>query len=190
MLAFGVIDILNYRHNDNDLVKISTIPFQMGLEQCLYVALAIFLTHYGAGVAAIRSSLKRGLCWGIFSGFLFFLIIGLTVNYGNILGITTHPENSDAAFGLFMLYMSMLLAFYLVLAFSPTRILYRRPACYFYAKYNLVFNGFLILISIIFEAGYHDRIFNCGAGFVMIAFSALFQPAAIYYTLQLDSQVC
>ena len=189
MFVFGIMDLANFRRGEHNIVELITIPFQMTLEQCLYTSLAIFLTKYGAGIASIHEALRIGICWGIFTGFLFFLIIGTTMDYANVFRIPSSVVRSNIAFSIFMVYISLLMIFYGILSFAPIDYIYRRPACFFYAKFNLLYNAYVALVCIILKCGLQQVYFSCSAGLILLLFSAILQPFVIFRTLQLDSQV-
>ena len=188
-LVFGIMDIADFRKNSN-LAQLITIPIQMALEQCLFVTLAIFLTKYGAGVAAIREALKYGLLWALLTEIIFFFIISFTLDYFDVASNINTSMRDDITLILFIFYMVLLIIFYSILSFSSLAFIYRRPACVFYAKFNVIYLTYIIFVCILLEVGVTSVDFTCPCGILLITISAIIQPMVIFYTLQLDSQVC
>ena len=187
-LIFGVMDIADFRRESN-LAQLITIPLQMALEQCLFVTLAIFLTKYGAGVAAIRQALRYGLCWAVITEIIFFFIISFTLDYFDVARNIHTNDRNDITLALFVTYMAILILFYSILAFTPLTYKYRRPACIFYSKFNVLYLSYIVFICILLELGVTSTAFTCPCGILLIAIAAIIQPIVIFYTLQLDSQV-
>jgi hypothetical protein len=178
----GTIDILVHNFStDPQSANLWLIPVETGLFHCLFEGLAFFLMRRGAGVEAIYYSLSYGMLWGIVTAFIFFIIYAQE-NEEYELG-TTGNEASVSLIA-YLLYSILVLIFYSIFLLIPVRILYCRPALSFYARFNVLYQIFFIIVVSLVYASVDS--FVCVDGVLALVFVAILQPIIIFRTLQID----
>ena len=90
---------------------------------------AFFLCKQGVGYSTFLASIKQGLLWGIFIGFLHSIAF---------LSFKWADGDLTAGFMVQLSYESLILVFYLALAFTPSQVWKRRQAVIQYSKFWIV----------------------------------------------------
>lgn len=159
------------------------LPIESGAFHCLFEGLAIFLLSYGGGQRAFQHALRYGVLWGTVTAVFEALEIRFLfhIEESDDLGI-----NRNAGFSLFVTYYSLLTIFYGTLSFAPLSVVYRRPATFTYALFNMCLSIFWI-IAICFVR-YYSISTLCGFSIVGLILIGIFQPLCVWWTLRSDSQ--
>ena len=176
----GLIDLINqatYQSRDFDSF---VYPIEIGITHWFLEGLAIFLMRYGAGIQAIRRSLRISFMWGLFTSFWFLIIFAIMNRH-----IHTNDRKSKL-YGMFISYEVVVFVFYTIYAFVPAKYLYYRPALRFYARFSSLSTVIVIIFGTLYHKGVYEII--CPGSVVAFIFAAFLQPLAIFKTLQIDSQ--
>jgi hypothetical protein len=179
-MCTGLIDLINQATYKSEEFDSWVYPIEIGITHWFLEGLAIFLMRYGAGVQAIRRSLRISFMWGIFTTFWFIIIFSILYNRFR----TDHVE--DKIYAMFIAYAIILFCFYAAYAVVPSKYLYHRPALRFYARFNTISTGIVICFASLYHCGVYTII--CPGSMVAFIFAAFLQPLAIFKTLQIDSQ--
>ncbi|KAJ1417670.1 hypothetical protein B484DRAFT_453910, partial [Ochromonadaceae sp. CCMP2298] len=180
-LVCGVIDVISSTAQDPKKYNFYIYPVEVGMTHVLVEGVAFFLTRYGAGIQAMRNSLKISIWWGILTAVWFYIIFSILYGRTN-----SKKDDREKTFGMFIAYQSLLAVFYGVYAVIPSTYLYHRPALKFYARFNFLSN----IVAIIFGSCFYSHVYQvvCAGSVISFLFSAVLQPLVIFKTLQLDSQ--
>jgi hypothetical protein len=177
----GLIDLINQATFRSERFDSWAYPIEIGITHWFTEGLAIFLMRYGAGVQAIRRSFRASFLWGLFSTVWFVMIFSvLNGRFG------TERDDRPLLYGLFVSYEILMFIFYAAYAVVPSKYLYHRPALTFYARFNAISLGIVIIMATLYYEKFHQII--CPGSVIGFIFAAFLQPLAIYKTLQIDSQ--
>jgi hypothetical protein len=181
-LLAGIIDIaLQSSGKDVGHVNNWLLPIEQGIFHWLYEGLAFFLMRYGAGIKAFQRALVYSGIWGCVTFIIFFIMFSL---YRNAYGL--HEVSDHSVFTIYLTYSAVLLAFYLAFLVLPSTILYRRSAMEFYAKFNVIFYSFSIIVCSLLYHNVTDVV--CTGSVLIFILVAFVQPLVLFRCLQIDSQ--
>ncbi len=181
-LLAGIIDI-SLQSSKRDVASINNwlLPIEQGVFHWLYEGLAFFLMRYGAGIKAFQRALVYSGIWGCVTTIMFFIMFSL---YRQSYGF--HEMSDHTVFAIYLTYSSILLAFYLAFLVVPNTLLYRRSAMEFYAKFNVVFYIFQIIVCSLLFYDVTDVV--CAGSVIVFILVAFVQPLVLFRCLQIDSQ--
>jgi len=176
------------------------IALQTGLFHLLYEGMAIFLCKYGIGIASLRSSLFVGLIWACVSFFFFFILSSIICHAFDLPSLDAYIYEGDATAVAsrrnkvlaitFIWYKSLLAIFYAVIWLAPMQWFYRRPAAFFYAKCNLLYQVYWIAAVTSYLFSYRTAELEnvlCSTSAISVILLIFIMPYVICRSLMIDS---
>jgi hypothetical protein len=177
-LVFGLIFLMSYLL-DGSFGPWATLPLislQLGFTHLFYETPTFFFLCNGAGQRDLEESLRGGGSVAL-AAFGFLFVAGYY-------GLMEHCYATP--FYIFIIFRLMLVLLYVGVVFSPTSVLYQRPALVPYSRFMLLYNVMWSFVN--FSLYFGPDYYYCSAYFINFMFDGVFPPLVLYYAFVIDSQ--
>jgi len=156
----------------NSIITSVLFSSMKAVQHAVIEGIAFLLMQKGCGDRAASTALWLTLRWALFILVLRFFIYWKQGDVGDALE----------------LFMDMvILVFYLSLWLCPSRLLFRRPAVFLYARFWVYFRFAAIVVKVLFFFNDTQNAAACGYYVSTLVLFALLQPLVSYWTLSQDS---
>jgi hypothetical protein len=151
------------------------------LQHMVVEGVAFMLMRKGVGWKAAKDSFWLALLWGVIT--LFLKLGSLTTGW-----LPDFETYTLVSYVLNVFWELALLLFYLALWLLPKKLLFRRPAALWYAKFWTLFRVASITINALIYVSQTRWIGNCLSVYGLLLLFSCLEPTVVYFTLLQDSR--
>ena len=166
------VEITGSDAHENISITVLLYPLAWALQHFVVEGIAFMLMQKGCGVGAATTAFRQALLWALVT---FILQAGV------------YSSDHHTSIIIKLAWSSLPLAFFFILWLTPGKQLFRRPACFAYAKFWFWFRVISIFCYALSETKHLENYGNCGYVFLPLLGFALVQPFICYWTLLEDS---